>query len=361
MIKKGYILLFSVLIYMLLVPASVMAADISIDNTFKAALFKKYVCDNYDKNHDGYLSENEIEDVSYFSTSDMIGDDDRYLSYKGLELFKNLTVLKIYYGSNFRISDFPKLQEFYGDNSFNDDDLDASGTLDISKNSQLRVLNLYCCRDVKSIKVGPDNSLEELDCMETPLRRLDLSACANLKRLRCTESELTEIDISKCPYLLLAYENGLKNGDYSYSVDGENASYYIDIDPSVRIITHSHALITVTGKTATCTSAGLTNGTKCSYCGEIVKKQESIKALGHKWSVWKTTKKATTTETGTQTRTCSRCDKKEIKTIAKLPKKAQTLTVTAKKPSLKASKLKKTKQTIAKAKAFNIKGAKKVP
>ena len=80
--------------------------------------------------------------------------------------------------------------------------------------------------------------------------------------------------------------------------------------------------------------------------------------MGHKWSVWKTTKKATTTETGTQTRTCSRCDKKETKTIAKLPKKAQTLTVTAKKPSLKASKLKKKKQTIAKSKAFNIKGAK---
>ena len=132
------------------------------------------------------------------------------------------------------------------------------------------------------------------------------------------------------------------------------------IDPNVEIITgkHKHNYVSIPTVAPTCTTTGLTEGSKCSICGAIIKAQTKTKALGHSFSAWKITKKATTTATGTQTRTCSRCGKKEIKNIAKLPKKAQTLTVTTKTPSLKASKLKKKKQTITKSKAFTIKNAK---
>ncbi|MCM1544831.1 MAG: hypothetical protein NC110_05965, partial [Ruminococcus sp.] len=44
---------------------------------------------------------------------------------------------------------------------------------------------------------------------------------------------------------------------------------------------------------ATCTKAGKTAGSKCSVCGKILVKQETVKATGHKWGAWKTTKKAT--------------------------------------------------------------------
>ena len=45
-----------------------------------------------------------------------------------------------------------------------------------------------------------------------------------------------------------------------------------------------HKAETVKGKAATCTASGLTDGAKCSVCGEVLTKQETIPALGHKFS-----------------------------------------------------------------------------
>ena len=42
-----------------------------------------------------------------------------------------------------------------------------------------------------------------------------------------------------------------------------------------------HSLQTVKGKAATCTAAGLTDGSKCSVCGEVLTAQKSIPAKGH--------------------------------------------------------------------------------
>ena len=46
----------------------------------------------------------------------------------------------------------------------------------------------------------------------------------------------------------------------------------------------NHKPETVKGKAATCTEAGLTYGEKCSICGEVLTEQETIPALGHKFS-----------------------------------------------------------------------------
>ena len=43
-----------------------------------------------------------------------------------------------------------------------------------------------------------------------------------------------------------------------------------------------HKAEKIAGKVASCTEDGLTEGSKCSVCGEILKKQEVIKATGHK-------------------------------------------------------------------------------
>ncbi len=69
---------------------------------------------------------------------------------------------------------------------------------------------------------------------------------------------------------------------------------------------------------ATCTKTGLTEGKHCSVCGTVIKAQETVPATGkHNFSDWKTTKPATCTEAGTQTRTCPDCGKVETQTIAK--------------------------------------------
>ena len=61
---------------------------------------------------------------------------------------------------------------------------------------------------------------------------------------------------------------------------------------------------------ATCTSTGLTEGTKCSRCGMVFTEQETIPATGHTGE-WTITKEATSTEEGTKTRTCTVCGETE--------------------------------------------------
>ena len=43
----------------------------------------------------------------------------------------------------------------------------------------------------------------------------------------------------------------------------------------------AHTPVTVPGKAATCTEAGLTEGSKCSLCGEVLQEQQKIEALSH--------------------------------------------------------------------------------
>ncbi len=77
---------------------------------------------------------------------------------------------------------------------------------------------------------------------------------------------------------------------------------------------HSHSYSSKTVK-ATCTSDGYTVHT-CS-CGDRYT-DSYTNATGHKWSDWKTVKKATTSSEGKKQRTCSSCGKTESKSIAKL-------------------------------------------
>ena len=62
---------------------------------------------------------------------------------------------------------------------------------------------------------------------------------------------------------------------------------------------------------ATCTETGLTGGTYCSVCDEVLIDPEVIPALGHDFSEWVTGTPATCTEGGTEYAECSRCDARD--------------------------------------------------
>ena len=64
----------------------------------------------------------------------------------------------------------------------------------------------------------------------------------------------------------------------------------------------AHSPVIVKGKAATCTETGLTDGTKCSVCGTVITKQDTIPATGHKYSDWTVAKAATCTTDGTEQR-----------------------------------------------------------
>lgn len=81
------------------------------------------------------------------------------------------------------------------------------------------------------------------------------------------------------------------------------------------ILAKGHTEVIDKAVPATCTTDGKTEGSHCSVCGEVIKAQTVIKATGHNFGSWNTTKSATCTENGTQTRKCAACGKTETKTI----------------------------------------------
>lgn len=76
-----------------------------------------------------------------------------------------------------------------------------------------------------------------------------------------------------------------------------------------------HTVVTDEAVDATCENTGLTEGAHCSVCGEVLTAQETVKALGHKWSEWTVSKEATSTENGEKVKTCSVCGQQQTKVI----------------------------------------------
>lgn len=80
----------------------------------------------------------------------------------------------------------------------------------------------------------------------------------------------------------------------------------------------AHSPVTIPGKAATCTSTGLTDGSKCSVCGETLQEQEAIPALGHDFGEWTVTQEPTHSAEDEEQRICSRCGEKETQAIPAL-------------------------------------------
>ncbi len=97
-----------------------------------------------------------------------------------------------------------------------------------------------------------------------------------------------------------------ENGVYTYegeAVDdgitnaylrADNKAYIVDVETSI----HVHEPEVVPGTAATCTSIGLTEGSKCKLCGETLKAQEEIPMKEHTKVAIGEAKEPTCTETG---------------------------------------------------------------
>jgi len=78
-----------------------------------------------------------------------------------------------------------------------------------------------------------------------------------------------------------------------------------------------HTIVTDEMIDATCTEAGVSEGSHCSVCGEVLIEQEILESLGHKYDSGRITKKSTCTENGIRTYTCVRCGATKENSIAK--------------------------------------------
>lgn len=80
----------------------------------------------------------------------------------------------------------------------------------------------------------------------------------------------------------------------------------------------AHTPETLPAKAATCTESGLTDGEKCSVCGDILTAQEEIPALGHSFGEWTMTREPTHSAEGEEQRICSRCGEAETQSVPAL-------------------------------------------
>ena len=236
-------------------------------------------------------------------------------------------------------------------------------SLDVSKNLALKTLG--CGNNqLTNLDVSKNTELEALSCNGNLLTNLDVSTCPALDSLVCSGNQFNTIDISDHPPLVDAYLYGKKVEyedfiNYQSKPGNNQFQGHLVVSKTTKIITypeHDHIpQVSVPGIPATCTKDGKTAEEKCSVCGEILTAQETIPALGHNWGKWTTTKAATTTAEGKETRTCSRCGAKETRSVPKLEKKVNPITVKSKTPSV--SKTAKKAQTIKASAAFTIKNA----
>ena len=69
----------------------------------------------------------------------------------------------------------------------------------------------------------------------------------------------------------------------------------------------AHTPVSVPGKAATCTATGLTDGVKCSVCGDVITPQTVIGKVPHSYGAWQVQTPATCTAQGVKVRECSVC------------------------------------------------------
>ena len=189
---------------------------------------KKFAADihRHDKNVDGYLSEDELNNVTEMNLGpNTYGLGRNIESLKGIEYFPKLEILECSYN---------KITE-----------------LDTSSNSALK--NLGCNRNqLTQLNVSGNNALTSLSCGDNQLTALDVNSNLNLTLLSCRNNQLTSLNLSNndklmsldCDNNQLAFLN-LSNNDrlvakmfkcsgnkYPITVDNTNRKFDLNTLPA---------------------------------------------------------------------------------------------------------------------------------
>ena len=142
-------------------------------------------------------------------------------------------------------------------------------------------------------------------------------------RRRVCENDKTHVETEVIPVLAHVHKLTKVEAKKATCTEDGNKEYYVcsgckklfadadaveEINKEDTVVKATgHKAEKIAGKEATCTEDGLTEGSKCSVCGEILEKQKVIKATGHKAEKI-AGKAATCTEDGlTEESKCSVC------------------------------------------------------
>ena len=155
---------------------STVVADLT--NDFPDANFRALIANDYDGNHDGFLTPDE-----YVQVTDLVFDTSNIASLEGIEFFPNLVRL-----------------EARGGYEWDDQNNKAVYTgkltsVDLSGNPGLKTVYLYQ-NNLTQLNVSNNPELTELSVQNNYLSSLDLSSCARLKQLYVYENQLASLDLS---------------------------------------------------------------------------------------------------------------------------------------------------------------------
>ena len=112
--------------------------------------------------------------------------------------------------------------------------------------------------------------------------------------------------------------------DEAATIPVERSATVLPIDPN----NHGDGAETVNSAAASCTEAGYTGDVVCKNCGVTISVGEVIPAAGHRWDEGTVTKEATTEEEGEMTYTCTVCQATRTAVIPKITGYRLTGTVT---------------------------------
>ena len=161
------------------------------DETFPDPAFRTYVSEEFDKDHDGILSVDEIV-LARNIWADGLG----IKSLKGIEYLVELRGL---YASHNELTelDLSGNQEITGVwvayNNFT--------SLDFSSTPTLEWVYCFYCPYLTNLNVTGNPEMSYIECNSSPVGNLDLSQNPKLEHLMCGDCEMTELDLSHNPLM----------------------------------------------------------------------------------------------------------------------------------------------------------------
>ena len=149
---------------------------------FPDKIFRNYVAENFDKDHNKFLSDKEISQATRILLYDCDLED-----LTGIEHFKNLEYLDCYNTklTSLDISENTAL-------TFLQCSYDKLGSLDVSNNTALESLECWGCQ-LTSLDVSKNTALKDLNCCNNQLTSLDISNNEKLNNLSCDE----DVEVTK--------------------------------------------------------------------------------------------------------------------------------------------------------------------
>ena len=208
------------------------------EKSFPDINFRQYVQIKFDKNKDGYLSENEITDIKeIFIDRRTFNNAEKIESIEGIELFTDLEDCRIWdtriHSIDFSSNNKLKILIIYDE---------VLNRINLSNNYELEQLTLVT--NIKEIDVSRLSKLKKLDISGTSVNVIDLSENLELEWLDISRTDVKEINISnnKLLYWLAIGETKIESIDIRSNVNLQYLNCECTAISSINIINNTELL-----------------------------------------------------------------------------------------------------------------------